>query len=449
SNSEIHPTAKEICDGLDNDCDGDVDEDGVCSVCTPGETETRQCGESDVGVCKYGNQTKICEQDLPQTYKWSEWGDCKGDVSSSEEICDGLDNDCDGDVDEVCELNKLQKCIINEDNCDFDDIQRTTILLNGERLRVSGDVVISNGEIASASYVKHETLVLLNATGVSFEGDSLSYDAEKVKTPADDEVTPIGEAPEYDNTSFEDTSATFSYENGEIVEAVGASEVDNNVVEFDGVRISLDSGQDFSITKNMEERLNVELASGSALEDGYLSVAYILIEPGSRYSYVGDDAGKFSIFIPSEASSYKLYIRTLPQESYNLQNCDQCGFIDFINNNATLKGNFEFEKPSTELPVFTNIIDADGIFHFSLDSGNVLRLIPSNFDVYSGNYLVTYALDRGYKFIDEKKPYSVKDIQPDINFSSKILVRNSAGEFRMYSETTEGFWDEWNKVIYK
>ncbi len=83
----------EVCEGqLDEDCDGTVDEG--CS-CTNGET--RQCGQTDVGECSYGTQT--CEN--------GQWGECVGAVYPSEEICDGLDNDCDGtiDNDNVCSTN--------------------------------------------------------------------------------------------------------------------------------------------------------------------------------------------------------------------------------------------------------------------------------------------------------------------------------------------------------
>lgn len=78
----------EICDGTDNDCDGLIDEDLV-----------QQCGTTNVGACEFG--TQICAEGV--------WGECVGMTEPTEEVCDGLDNDCDGQVDGggVCETSEL------------------------------------------------------------------------------------------------------------------------------------------------------------------------------------------------------------------------------------------------------------------------------------------------------------------------------------------------------
>jgi len=84
----------EICNnGLDDDCNGKVD-DG-CS-CTPGAVE--KCflgppGKHNVGACTDGTQTCFGAE-------FGSWGDCKGSIGPSAEVCDKLDNDCNGCVDD-------------------------------------------------------------------------------------------------------------------------------------------------------------------------------------------------------------------------------------------------------------------------------------------------------------------------------------------------------------
>jgi hypothetical protein len=91
------PPSDEVCgDGIDNNANGAIDEN--CS-CMTGDTQTCYSGPlstRNVGMCMDGIQQ--CEGAM----EFLHWGSCDGEVKPSEEICDGWDNDCDGQLDEGC-----------------------------------------------------------------------------------------------------------------------------------------------------------------------------------------------------------------------------------------------------------------------------------------------------------------------------------------------------------
>ncbi|MCC6877716.1 MAG: PKD domain-containing protein [Sandaracinaceae bacterium] len=90
--------ATDVCNGIDDDCDGRADQDCLCA---PGSM--RACWEGaaanrGVGACRDGVQT--CE--LGAGGAGSDWGACTGQRLPGAEICDGIDNDCDAQLDEGC-----------------------------------------------------------------------------------------------------------------------------------------------------------------------------------------------------------------------------------------------------------------------------------------------------------------------------------------------------------
>lgn len=84
SDCEGYPVpTEEVCNGFDDDCDGETDESDPLLH--------ESCG-TDVGVCRKGRWSCIQGELV-----------CAARVDPSEEVCDGWDNDCDGQTDEGIE----------------------------------------------------------------------------------------------------------------------------------------------------------------------------------------------------------------------------------------------------------------------------------------------------------------------------------------------------------
>jgi len=92
----INPSATEVCDGVDNDCDGTEDEPGAAGGSLAyADTDFDSYGDPAVSLL-------VCS--LPFGYVTNDF-DCDDDAAAinpaATEICDGVDNDCDGDADEA------------------------------------------------------------------------------------------------------------------------------------------------------------------------------------------------------------------------------------------------------------------------------------------------------------------------------------------------------------
>ena len=111
---EIHPQAKETCNGKDDNCDGKVDELDECKCWPPQQTQpcyTGPKGTQSQGPCASGTQS--CQAN-------GTWGACIGQQLPQAEECNLKDDDCDGQIDNTSggSLNSLTRsCYSGQSGC--------------------------------------------------------------------------------------------------------------------------------------------------------------------------------------------------------------------------------------------------------------------------------------------------------------------------------------------
>lgn len=237
NDAAIYPGATEVCDSVDNNCDGQTDEGDVCV--TP---------EDDADGDGYTESQDDCNDANPATYP------------GATELCEDLsDNDCDGDVDEGCEegggidedgdsfgppldcndadpaVNPLADEVAGngiDDNCDgFIDEEST------DDADDDGDGYIDNGR--SGGNDCNDSDASVNPGASEIADDGIDNDCDLQVDESTDEGPTDGEgdgeengATEEDETSPPPTSEDESPENGDATSSdEGEPAVEDELVE--------------------------------------------------------------------------------------------------------------------------------------------------------------------------------------------------------------------------
>ncbi len=140
NNAAINPGAAEICDGLDNDCDGNTPADEV---------------DND------GDGYMVCEDDCD---------DNDPDVNpGATEVCNGIDDDCDGEIDEGLSGETYTGSISFSTQQQLDDWPACYSIIDGS-LTIAGNGITDLSNLSNITEVTGSLTIYFNSSLASLDG---------------------------------------------------------------------------------------------------------------------------------------------------------------------------------------------------------------------------------------------------------------------------------------
>ncbi len=176
TDASIHPDATEICNELDDDCDGDVDEDAETSWYADTDYDGYGDPHSSVTACEQPDGYVADDTDCDDT--------SAGVYPGATDQCNAIDDDCDGDVDEDVKAGWMLVSIDTNDGYVYEvdlgtaaltviaEVDDSSIKINTMDVREDGTPIVNNSQDDRLATIDvcSGTTTDIGATGVSNMG---------------------------------------------------------------------------------------------------------------------------------------------------------------------------------------------------------------------------------------------------------------------------------------